>query len=277
MPARLLLAHNPGPYTGEGNNTYLLSGRVPVLIDCGVGDPRHLDAIAAAVAEAGPPDRTLAAALVTHGHPDHAGGAAALAGRWPTAAFRKYPWPGHDAAWRVDWQAVRDDEQIEAGEGTLWAIHTPGHSPDHVCFFDPLSGTLFGGDLVVNGGTVFIPASSGGDVAQYLASLGRILDLRPRRILAGHGAPVEQPGALLRGYIAHRLERERQIVAALRPGPLTVEQIVDRVYPELDAALRDAAIDGVMAHLVKLRGDHRVAEDLDGAASRMWRVVPGSD
>ena len=176
---------------------------------------------------------------------------------------------------RVDWQAIREDEQIEAGDGRLWAIHTPGHSPDHLCFFDPRSGTLFGGDLVVNGGTVFIPASSGGDVARYLASLGRILDLNPRRILAGHGVPIDQPGALLRGYIAHRLERERQIVAALRPGPLTAEQIVDRVYPDLDAALRDAAIDGVTAHLLKLRGEDRVAEDLDDAAGRRWRVVPG--
>jgi glyoxylase-like metal-dependent hydrolase (beta-lactamase superfamily II) len=271
MRVSRLLAHNPGPYTGEGTNTYLLPGHVPTLVDCGTGEARHLDEVAEALAGSGHDPSALATVLVTHTHTDHASGAAAIANRWPDTVFRKLPWPERDARWAVPWQPVRDGELIAAGDVTLWAMHTPGHSPDHVCFFEPQSGTLFGGDLAVNGGTVFIPASAGGSLAQYLASLERILDLRPRRILAGHGPPIEQPAALLRGYIAHRMARERQIVEALSEGPLSAGDIAARVYAGLDAAVLDAAVDGVTAHLVKLRDEGRVEQEGDDSHGVRWR------
>lgn len=277
MRARRLLAHNPGPYTGDGTNTYFLPGETPALVDCGTGDSRHLDDVARALAESGHQSAGLATVLLTHGHSDHASGAAALFERWPGAAFRKRAWPGRDARWPVPWQGIRDDELIAAGDGSLWAIPTPGHSPDHVCFFDAGTGTLFGGDLVTHGGTVVIPASAGGDLARYLRSLERIVDLSPRRILAGHGPPVEQPAALLKGYIAHRLERERQILEVLRDGPLSVRDVVDRVYASLDGARREAAIDSVTAHLVKLRDERRAEEDHDEARGAVWRLVAGAE
>ena len=276
MRAQRIAAHNPGPYTGEGTNTYLVCGATPALVDCGIGHPRHLDEVTAALAGHGLREDGLATALVTHTHSDHASGAEAVAARWPAASFRKYAWPERDQRWPVAWRHVRDEEEIPAGDGTLWAIHTPGHSPDHLCFFDAASGTLLGGDLAINGGTVFIPASLGGNLADYLASLRRILDLRPRRILAGHGPPIEQPAALLKGYIAHRLARERQIVDAMLPGPLTVEQIVARVYPELTEALRDAAADGVVAHLVKLRDEGRAEASPTASGPVLWCLIPGA-
>jgi hydroxyacylglutathione hydrolase len=127
---------------------------------------------------------------------------------------------------------------------------------------------LFAGDLVVNGGTVLIPASHGGSVAQYLASLRRVLELQPRRILPGHGGPIDQPAALLRGYIAHRLSRERQIVDLLRERPMTVDALVGRIYPDLAANIRGAAAESVLAHVLKLQEEGRAA--VEGGE---WRLT----
>ena len=251
-----LPAHNPGPYTGEGTNTYFLPGTVPTLIDAGIGERRHLDEVGAAVEACGAAG--LAQVLVTHGHVDHAGGVPALAARWPAARVAKFRDAGRDTNHPAPWAPIADDQVIEAGDTQLWAIHTPGHAPDHLCFLEPRSGLLFAGDLVVNGGTVMIPASHGGSLAQYLDSLRRVLELQPRRILPGHGAPIDQPSALLRGYIAHRLARERQIVDVLAAGPTTIPAIVERVYPAVAEGVRGAAAESVLAHLHKLRDEGRV-------------------
>lgn len=261
-----LPAHNPGPYTGEGTRTYFLPGRVPTLIDAGIGESRHLDDVSRAVGEAG--GDALAQVLATHGHVDHAGGAPALAARWPQARFAKFPDPEYDARYPAPWTPIRDDELIEAGDTQLWAIHTPGHARDHLCFFEPRSGLLFAGDLVVNGGTVLIPASHGGSMAQYLDSLRRVLELQPRRILPGHGGVIEQPAALLRGYIAHRVARERQVVDLLADRPTTVAALVERIYPTIAEGVRGAAAESVLAHLQKLRDEGQAVLEGDE-----WRLA----
>jgi glyoxylase-like metal-dependent hydrolase (beta-lactamase superfamily II) len=264
-------AHNPGPYTGAGTNTYFLPGQVPVLIDAGTGDPRHLDGVADALSETG--SAGLASVLVTHSHPDHASGAPVLRSRWPSATFAK--WPGSSGvSGDIAWHALHDDQLVPAGDTALWVLHTPGHAPDHVCFFEPHSGLLFAGDLVVNGGTVFVPASHGGSLAQYLASLRRVLDLQPRRILPGHGAPIDHPGALLRGYIAHRLAREQQVLDALARGPRDVPTLVGEIYKGLQDGLHGAAAESVLAHLVKLRDEGRATAEPDEAGREVWRSAP---
>jgi len=263
-------AHIPGPYAVAGTNTYFLPGQVPVLIDAGTGDPRHLDGVERALAESG--TTGLASVLVTHNHPDHASGATALRLRWPSATFAKWRHPA-DARDGIAWQPLHDDQLVPAGDAALWVLHTPGHAPDHVCFFEPHSGLLFAGDLVVNGGTVVVPASHGGSLAQYLASLRRILELQPRRILPGHGAPIDHPGALLRGYIAHRLSRERQILDVLARGPRGLEGLVSDIYKGLDGGLVGAAADSVLAHLIKLRDEGRATAEPDDAGREIWLLV----
>src|SRR5262249_29767145 len=179
--------------------------------------------------------------LVTHGHPDHASGAAAIARAHPHARFHKFPWPEEDERYRIDWVPVRDNDSFTIGVHTLLALHTPGHSPDHLTFWHEDSRTAFTGDLVVQGSSVMIHASRGGDLGQYLRSLDRLLALAPVHLHPAHGPEVSDPVALLSTYIAHRRMREEQVIAALAAGRDGVPGIVESIYDGLSPALVPAA------------------------------------
>jgi glyoxylase-like metal-dependent hydrolase (beta-lactamase superfamily II) len=252
---------NAGPMTGRGTNTYLIPGVAPTLIDAAEDSPAYIDRIATAL-EAVQPGAALAHVLVTHGHSDHVAGVEAIARRWPNATFAKILLTGHDGERAVNWQPLRDDQMTPAGDGSLWVVATPGHAPDHAAFFDIRTSILFCGDLLMNGGTVAIPPSRGGRLREYLDSLRKVMALQPRRILPGHGSPVDNPGALIRAYIGHRLGREQQIVDVITLGPASVSEIADRIYPsDLAEELKPSARENVLAHLIKLQEEGRAAED----------------
>jgi glyoxylase-like metal-dependent hydrolase (beta-lactamase superfamily II) len=232
------------------------------LIDAGTGDERHLDAVVSALrSDAGATPTPLTQVLVTHSHSDHASGALALAARFPDVLFRKMPWPDRDAKWGVTWAPLADGDVIEAGDTTLTAIHTPGHAPDHLCFWHEETHTLFGGDLAIAGTTVWIPISLQGDLVDYLASLERVLALAPGRILPAHGDVIEDPGQVLRGYLTHRAEREAQVLAALRDGHQQPDAIVEHIYRGLKERLIPMARESVLAQLLKLEREGRVRRD----------------
>jgi endoribonuclease LACTB2 len=148
MSPILIPAGNASEWTGpNGNNTWLIPGSEPALIDAGVGNPEHVAAVEKALG--GVP---LARVLITHWHPDHVAGLPALRERWRGVKT-------------VD---VMGDP-VPAGDGVLEIVPTPGHSPDHLCFFDRESGDLYCGDLARRGGTIVIPARKGGDLRAYLA------------------------------------------------------------------------------------------------------------
>jgi glyoxylase-like metal-dependent hydrolase (beta-lactamase superfamily II) len=247
--------------TGRGNNTYLMSGNgSAVLVDAGVGQADHLDAIDRELAVG---RARLAYTIVTHGHPDHASGAPQIAARHPQARFRKYPQPGDQLRYPVPWETTKEGDEIRVGSEVLTALHTPGHAPDHVALWHESSRSAFTGDLVVLGGSVMIDVAGGGSLQEYLASLSRLLALRPRRLYPAHGPQVEDPQALLQAYLDHRLLRERQVLAALKAGHVSVEAITESIYDGLVPALAPAARENVRAHLQKLKNEGRAA-DRDG-------------
>jgi glyoxylase-like metal-dependent hydrolase (beta-lactamase superfamily II) len=234
------------------------------VADPGPDDTGHLEAIARAAAGQG----GLGAILVTHGHADHAAGAArlrALTGAPVLARSRE----GVAATDRT----LADGERIAVGARTLRALHTPGHRFDHLCFLLEDGGALFAGDLVAGVGTVVI-APPEGDLADYLASLQRLLALEGlRSILPGHGPVVEDGPALLREYVAHRLLREQQVLAGLQAGLSTISALVARIYADVDPALHPAAGRSVAAHLLKLEREGRVARPAGAPEEGPWRLV----
>jgi glyoxylase-like metal-dependent hydrolase (beta-lactamase superfamily II) len=157
---------------------------------------------------------------------------------------------------------------VPAGDEVLSAVRTPGHSPDHLCFWHQDSRLLFCGDLAWKGSSVVIPPSHGGDVSAYLASLERVLALAPAKMLPAHGPVIDQPAELLREHIEHRLVRERQVLNAVRTGLSDVDAMVSRIYPTLAATLVPMARESVLAHLLKLEREGKVRR-----AAEAWHII----
>lgn len=249
MKPLALHAANPGPFTGEGNWTYFIDGAEPVLIDAGVGNAPHLEAIDHAAG-----NRRLHL-VVTHAHSDHISGAPAIRERRPSTRLSKMPWAERDRELR--WHPLADGDLIATGEGDLQVIHTPGHAPDHVCLWHAGTRTVFVGDMLVQGTTVMIPASHRGSLVDYLRSLDRLLALGAARAFPAHGPVIEDPPALIRNYIEHRAQRESQIAAAVHDGAATIDQLLSRIYPGLLPALEPMARESLLAHLLKLENEGR--------------------
>jgi glyoxylase-like metal-dependent hydrolase (beta-lactamase superfamily II) len=246
-----VLAPNPGPFTLEGTNTWVVGEGAVAIIDPGPDLSSHREAVLAAAERAG----SVRAILLTHHHPDHAPGAAAIAVRLDVPILAHTPRAGE--------RPLGPGEVVEVGGADLVAVHTPGHTPDHLAFLDPGSGALFTGDAVLGRGTSVIDPPEG-DLGAYLASLRRMLALEPATIYPGHGPTVEDAQGLLHQYLAHRAERARQILDALREGPRTPEEVVTVVYVGYPADLYPAAARSVLAHLVELEASGEVTRDSAG-------------
>ncbi len=242
---RRLVAPNPGPMTHHGTNTWLVDNADGMtVIDPGPDDAAHLGAIAAA----GPVRRIL----LTHTHPDH------LAGAAPLRAATGAP----VAAWAAPWaRGFTPDVPLADGDEVagLRVLHTPGHASDHVCFAQDGTGVLFSGDHVMSWSTSIVSPPDG-DMAAYMASLRLLLARDDVLYLCGHGPPLPQPAALVRGMLSHRAGREAAVLAALRRGPSTPDALVAAMYAGLDPRLAGAARRNVLAHLIKLAGEGRAVE-----------------
>ncbi|MEX0984048.1 MAG: MBL fold metallo-hydrolase [Actinomycetota bacterium] len=252
-----VLAPNPGVYTLEGTNTWVVGAGLCTVIDPGPAYESHLREVARTAGE-------VAYVLVTHDHGDHAEGAAAFAAMVGA--------PLHAARVRGA-EPLADGAIFAAGGATLRAVATPGHSADHVAFFEPAAGALFTGDAVLGRGTSFIDPPDG-DLAVYLVSLDTMDALGARTIYPGHGPVVVDAASKLREYRAHRAEREQQVLAGLEVGGQAVADLVDAIYVAYPAEVKPLAARSVTAHLLKLEADGRVERHGHGAAQRWTLATP---
>ena len=243
--ARCVLAPNPSPMTLDGTNTWILaepgSSRA-VVVDPGPGHEGHLHRVRDQVAAAG---QQVAQILLTHSHPDHAEGAAAFAGL--TGA----PVRAADPAYRLGDEGLSPGDTVTAGGCEIRVVATPGHSADSVCLHLTADHALLTGDTVLGRGTTVIGRD--GSLTDYLASLDRLRSLTDQAELAvllpGHGPLLTSPAATLDYYISHRHERLAEVRAALDAGDRTTDQIVARIYHDVDRALWPFAAFSVRAAL----------------------------
>jgi glyoxylase-like metal-dependent hydrolase (beta-lactamase superfamily II) len=262
-----LTAPNAGRMTGPGTNSYLLGSPPRAVLDPGPDLPAHLEALWRAAP-------SLELILVTHTHPDHSPAAAALAsagrarGREMRLVGRPPPTASHQDTSFTPTQVPARDELIHIDAGlTLRAIDTPGHASNHVCYLAEPQGMLFSGDHVLDGVTPVILAPDG-DMTAYLEALERLLRYPLRSIAPGHGRLLEDPGAVIRGVIAHRQRRERKVEDALRArSPVTVDALLPHVYDDVSPELHAMARHSLEAHLVKLEREGRAGLDGD-----LWRA-----
>jgi glyoxylase-like metal-dependent hydrolase (beta-lactamase superfamily II) len=261
---KLVLAPNPSLMTGPGTNSFVI-GEAPagcVLVDPGPTNQQHLERLAEEAARVG----GAKSILITHGHHDHSEGARALANLTgaPILAWSREGMPDAD-------QELQDGQTLDCGVDRIRVIHTPGHRFDHVCFYLEKARVLFAGDLVAGVGTVVIIPPEG-NVADYLASLRRLLALEMKLIAPAHGPAITSPHAKLQEYIEHRMMREQQIIGGLASGPKTIPALVQSIYSDVDPRLHEWAGLSVHAHLLKLEDEGRVSKEAQEPHA-LWRLI----
>jgi glyoxylase-like metal-dependent hydrolase (beta-lactamase superfamily II) len=243
-------AANPGPLTLTGTNSWVIGRRPCWVIDPGPDLDEHLDALAAEVAARGGA-RGIA---LTHSHADHVAGLAGLLLRLSAAV----PVGAADPPATT---GIVSSRRLEEGDafGPLRVLALPGHARDHLGFALPSAAGMvcFTGDAVLGEGSVFVSA----DMAGYLRSLERLEELRPVLICPGHGPLVKEPRAHLAAYRRHRLDREREILAAWRRGIEDEQALVEEIWGPLPERLARAATLTLRAHLVKLDDEGRLAAE----------------
>lgn len=256
-----LLAPNTSLMSGPGTNTLVLGHADhygAIVIDPADADSAHLDAIVNAGKERG----GIRKILITHGHADHMSGAVELRERLraPIYAYNQQGVPVLD-------EEIHDGTTFQVGGETLRAIYTPGHRFDHLCFLLENSHILFAGDHI-SGLTTNVIAPPDGDMQDYINSLKRLQGVDIAEIVPGHGPSIYDPQAKIAEYIAHRQQREEQIIEIMEllgPG-VTVAQMVARIYRDVDPRLHLVAAYSVEAHLIKLTKEKVVERHGDGWA-----------
>jgi glyoxylase-like metal-dependent hydrolase (beta-lactamase superfamily II) len=277
---RRIVARNPSPFTFRGTGTYVVGQGEVAVIDPGPDLEEHVEALLAGLS-----GEQVTHILVTHTHRDHSPAAPTLQAATGAPSFGFGPHAGGqrgDPAVEEggDWdfvpdRTVRDGERI-AGKGWVFeAVHTPGHTSNHLCFASPEMGVLFSGDHVMGWSTSVI-APPDGNMTAYMASLDKLLG-RPDAIYwPTHGPAITEPQDHVRAFIAHRREREAGILECLRAGVQSIDAIVGRLYLGLQPGLHRAAGRSVYAHLIDLAERGVVESDGPPTLDARYRITRSS-
>lgn len=248
-----ILGGNPGKFTLQGTNTYLLgTGRRRLLIDTGEGKPSWIAAVKRTLAEE---NASISHALISHWHGDHQGGIKdLLAFSADTKVFKNQPEDGQ--------LEIADGQEFSVDGATLTAVHTPGHTVDHMVFVFEEEKTMFTADNVLGQGTAVFE-----DLSAYLASLDKMKGLFGGRAYPGHGPVIDDGPAKIREYISHRQQREDQITQTLRSvndatGTASWEpmELVTLIYQDVPETLHLPARGGVVQVLYKLEKEGRASQ-----------------
>ena len=277
---RRLLCDNPGPFTFKGTVSYILGRGKVAIIDPGPDDPRHIAALLDAVR-----NESVTHIFVTHTHVDHSTAVAQV--KAATGAITLAEGPHRAArplhigeANRLEASADQDfvpdhrlaDGEIIASDGfAVEAVTTPGHTANHMAFALRGTGLLFSGDHVMAWNTSIV-APPDGAMADYMASLDKLLRRDEQVYLPGHGGAVREAAGFVRQYIAHRHAREAAILARLRGGEADIPQLVRAIYIGIDPLLSGAAGLSVLAHLEDLVARALVATDGPPAIGSRYRL-----
>jgi glyoxylase-like metal-dependent hydrolase (beta-lactamase superfamily II) len=273
---RRIVARNPSPFTFRGTGTYVVGAGEVAVIDPGPDLAEHVEALLTGLA-----GEQVTHILVTHTHRDHSPAARALqsATGAPTYGFGPHAGgrrgdPGIEEG--GDWDfvpdvALRDGDLVTGSGWRFEAVHTPGHTSNHLCFALPDSGILFSGDHVMGWSTSVI-APPDGDMAAYMGSLDKLLGRADKVYWPTHGPAITEPQQHVRAFIAHRREREAGILESLRAGIGQIDTIVDRLYVGLQPGLRHAAGRSVQAHLIDLVGRGIVESDGPPTLGAIYRL-----
>ena len=269
---RRVVADNPGPFTFYGTGVYIIgAGEAVTVIDPGPDTPNHREALWRALE-----GRRVEAVLLTHHHLDHTPLAR------PLAREHNCPVYGMSVRDSSDFETdilldeggdtdFRPDVEVADGDalpGGLHALHTPGHTSNHLCFALPAETALFTGDHIMGWSTtVVVPPD--GSMSDYMASLERVIAGGFSTLYPTHGAPIAEPDAFLSAYRAHRFAREAKVVAALDAlGGGGVSDLVANVYADTDSALWPAASQSLLAHLIWLQDKGKARRD-----GKVWRLA----
>lgn len=259
---RRIIANNPGPFTFTGTGTYIIGKENLAIIDPGPIDQNHFDAIIKSTK-----GQTITHILLTHNHNDHSPLAKKIKEETGAKIYFKdlsndiqtedQFEEGYDKDIEGDIE-LSDGDIIETNEWTVEAIHTPGHTSNHICYSLAEEDVLFSGDHVMGWSTtVIVPPD--GDMNDYINSLKKLLKRSENNFYPTHGPIIERPKELVAKYIEHRMEREKQITEAIKLGNKKIPDMVKIIYKDVDISLHPAAAMSTLAHLIRMKENNEIA------------------
>lgn len=268
---RRVVAENPSAFTFKGTGTYIVGHGKVAVIDPGPLIDTHIEALLRALE-----GETVTHILITHTHSDHSPAAAPLKARTGAKTYGYGPHGAGSGEEDGDMDFVPDVElrhgDVIEGDGwTIECVHTPGHTSNHLCFALREEKALFTGDHVM-GWSTSIVSPPDGDMTAYMDSLKLLLARDDEIYWPTHGPAIRDPKPLVRAFIAHREERERQIVAEIAAGRCRIADMVPVMYAAVDKRLHPAAARSVLAHMTRLVAQGRVVADGPVALSATYRL-----